>query len=176
MTVTLIKSESEQLDFIRSKSKNILTKVMNYDLSVIHNRFLKDYPELSSRLENIELIYRQYMYLCAIKPKKMSLAVPSNDVDKFWHCHIIHTKLYQSFCNDIAGYFIHHAPHGALTTNDEKKIARSNLLNLFTIHFKDSISILVPESFKCGPNYSVDCKDECSNEDNCAEGGDCDSR
>lgn len=176
MTSTLIKSDSEQRNLIGGKSKTIFTKVMNYDLSVVRDRLLKDYPELSSRLEDIELLYRQYMYLCAIKPKNMSLGVPSNEVDLFWHCHIIHTRLYQNFCDDIAGYFIHHNPHGTSTTNEEKQLARNNLLNLFKIYFKDSISALVLESSKCGPNCSVDCSDNCTTcTDNCAGGGSCDS-
>jgi len=152
MISTLVKSDSEQMELIDITSKNLLAQVMTYDLSLIRERFLKDHPELSSRLDSIELVYRQYMYLCAIKPK-MSLSVPSNEVDEFWHCHIIHTRSYQDFCNDIAGYFIHHAPHSALATNKEKKVARRNLLSLFVIHFKDST---FAESLKCGVNFPVD--------------------
>lgn len=152
MTSTLVKSDSEQMESSDIRSKNILGRVMSYDLSVIRERFLKDHPELSSRLDSIELVYRQYMYLCAIKPK-MSLSVPSNEVDEFWHCHIIHTREYQDFCNEIAGYFIHHAPHSALATNKEKKVARRNFLSLFMIHFKDSTFV---KSLDCGMDFSVD--------------------
>lgn len=151
MTSTLVKSDSEQMELSDLTSKNVLAQVMSYDLSLIRERFLKDHPELSSSLESIELLYRQYMYLCAIQPK-MSLSVPSNEVDKFWHCHIIHTQAYQNFCNDIAGYFVHHAPHSALTTNEEKKVARRNLLSLFMIHFKNSKNV---EFLKCGLEFSV---------------------
>ncbi|WP_377477527.1 MAG: hypothetical protein P2A85_03385 [Microcoleus anatoxicus] len=163
MTSTLVKSDSEQMESIHIRSKNILGRVMSYDLSVIRERFLKDNPELSSRLDSIELVYRQYMYLCAIKPR-MSLSVPSNEVDEFWHCHIIHTREYQDFCNEIAGYFIHHAPHSALATNKEKKVARRNFLSLFMIHFQDSTNV---ESLKCGLNFSVDLFGDCQDCHNC---------
>ncbi|WP_155967979.1 hypothetical protein [Kamptonema formosum] len=149
---------------------------MSYDLSVIQERFLKDYPELANRLESIDMLYRQYMYLCAIKPKNISLGVPSDEVDKFWHSHIIHTQLYQKFCKkNISGDFIHHAPHSRATSLQEKKIAQQNLFNLFSIHFKDSLSRL-GKSSSCGPNCTVDCSDNCSTcSDNCAGGGSCDS-
>ncbi|HAT13112.1 MAG TPA: hypothetical protein DCS91_05640 [Microcoleaceae bacterium UBA11344] len=162
MTSTLVKSNSEQMELIDIISKNVFAQVMSYDLSLIRERFLKDHPELYSRLDSIELLYRQYMYLCAIKPK-MSLSVPSNEVDKFWHCHIIHTQAYQKFCNDIAGYFIHHAPH-SLLANEEKKVARRNLLSLFMIHFKDSTNV---EFLKCGLNFSVDLFGDCQDCHNC---------
>ncbi|MDJ1174647.1 glycine-rich domain-containing protein [Roseofilum capinflatum] len=128
---------------------------MNYDLSVIRDKFLKDNPELSPGLEGIELLYRQYMYLCAVKPKNLLLGVPSNEVDLFWHCHILHTQLYQDFCAEIAGYFIHHDPYGASMSNQDRKISHDNLLHLFNIHFENTT---FPEKIvsDCGAHFS-DC-------------------
>jgi|SRR5579862_1952074 len=37
-------------------------------------------------------------------------SVPPHDVDAAWHEFILHTRLYQEFCLDRYGHFIHHCP------------------------------------------------------------------
>ncbi|MCT7985838.1 hypothetical protein NG796_21415 [Laspinema sp. A4] len=166
---------TEQMEVSKKAGNLILDRVMKYDLTVIRERFLNDHPELSERVDDIELLYRKYMYLCSINTQKNSLlGVPSDEVDEFWHCHIIHTRSYQNFCQHISGHFIHHNPHSNSVTYEQKRTAKQNFLDLFTRHFQESYSLLgIP---KCGPNCTVDCSDNCSTcTGNCAGGGNCDS-
>lgn len=37
--------------------------------------------------------------------------VPSKDVDSAWHEFILHTRLYEAYCIQRYGLFIHHTPH-----------------------------------------------------------------
>ncbi len=52
---------------------------------------------------------------------------PSELVDIGWHTFILYTREYASFCEQVAGGFIHHTPNddGASGTDPEKLIART---------------------------------------------------
>ncbi len=34
----------------------------------------------------------------------------SDEIDPFWHAHILHTQQYASFCDRVFGEFLHHVP------------------------------------------------------------------
>ena len=58
----------------------------------------------------IEREYRQFLYLIATNPGRT--VVPwSQDLDDFWHEHILDTARYAADCARIFGGFIHHDPH-----------------------------------------------------------------
>lgn len=54
------------------------------------------------------LALKQY-YVIAVLDRANMHAV-SEPVDPFWHAHILHTKQYAEFCQEIAGRFLHHEP------------------------------------------------------------------
>lgn len=45
----------------------------------------------------------------------------SDEADEVWHEMLMFTRDYQSFCDRLAGTFIHHAPHDARTPMPEEK-------------------------------------------------------
>ncbi|MGN9843470.1 glycine-rich domain-containing protein [Nonomuraea sp. H19] len=49
-----------------------------------------------------------FLYACALNPDRA--LSPSQQVDIGWHTFILHTRAYVTFCQSIAGWFIHHAP------------------------------------------------------------------
>lgn len=53
--------------------------------------------------------YRKYLTLCLENPK--ASIVPSQNVDKFWHLHILDTQKYQEDFQNVFGYFLHHFPY-----------------------------------------------------------------
>lgn len=56
----------------------------------------------------VEREYRRFMALGVIATgKTLGMRGP---VDELWHEHILFTRDYASFCNSIAGKFIHHEP------------------------------------------------------------------
>lgn len=60
-------------------------------------------------LEHAERGYRQFLKLAAKYPH--TPAVPSEQVDAFWHAHILDTRRYASDCERIFGYVLHHDPY-----------------------------------------------------------------
>jgi len=66
--------------------------------------------EASESVPEIESEYRQFLYLLAINPGKT--VVPwSQELDDFWHLHILDTGKYAADCGKLFGKFIHHNPN-----------------------------------------------------------------
>ena len=62
---------------------------------------------------------KRYLLLCAMFPTEgLGMQGP---VDEYWHTFLMFTKEYKSFCEEIAGFFIHHVP-----TVDKSKNSGSN--------------------------------------------------
>lgn len=52
----------------------------------------------------------QWLAAHAVKPATQPIVMLHGPVDLAWHSFIMHTKLYENFCDDYVGYFIHHTP------------------------------------------------------------------
>lgn len=53
--------------------------------------------------------YRKFLY-CADK-HRATLIVPTREIDKIWHLHILDTEKYAKDCEHVFGYFMHHFPY-----------------------------------------------------------------
>lgn len=79
------------------------------DLAVIKQRVALENPELSGfELTEGEIEYRQHLARCKADPNASNF--PTRKADKFWHAHILHTRLYHEFCEEYFGYYLHHTP------------------------------------------------------------------
>jgi len=79
-------------------------------------RVQKANPEWSTVKINLLIEeYKQFMYLAGTSDEDCT---PSQDVDKVWHEHILFTKDYYDYCNNIIGKIIHHKPE---RENDDSK-------------------------------------------------------
>jgi hypothetical protein len=59
--------------------------------------------------DRTELAYRRFLTLVATHPEET--IVPSRNVDKFWHGHILDTLKYAEDCERVLGHFLHHFPY-----------------------------------------------------------------
>jgi hypothetical protein len=84
--------------------------------------------------------YKTFLFVSYLYPE--ILLVPTQEIDRIWHCHILHTRKYRQDCELLFGYFIDHEPDSEF--GDEVK--RQNLdtafaqtqvlLALFEQHFE----------------------------------------
>jgi hypothetical protein len=79
------------------------------DLSAIADAVARRQGWPRDRAGNAEAEYRKFLYLLMLYPKQ-TLRPWSNDLDLFWHEHILHTKRYASDCQQLFGRFIDHDP------------------------------------------------------------------
>lgn len=61
------------------------------------------------RANAVEFEYRRFLYLMKKFPHEQT--APLQDVDTFWHYHILDTLKYATDCQHVFGYFLHHFPY-----------------------------------------------------------------
>lgn len=54
------------------------------------------------------LALKQYYLLPIVDPHNAHAV--SDTIDPFWHAHILHTRQYARFCDEVLGAFMHHEP------------------------------------------------------------------
>lgn len=108
------------------------------------------------KVEEVETEYRQFLFLNYKYPDRA--IVPSKDVDKFWHYHILDTRKYAEDSKRIFGYFLHHFPYFGMRGEEDE----CNLQNAFA-----ETNELRRQEFgerKDGVEYAW-CSGECSSQD-----------
>lgn len=91
--------------------------------------------EAEEAIPKIESEYRQFLYLLAINPGKC--VVPWNqDLDDYWHAHILDTGKYAADCEKLFGRFVHHNPNLPKGT-DEHSAAFNETKEMYKEAFKD---------------------------------------
>lgn len=99
-----IKKYIDSIDFTQ-----VIDKMVNY------NGWMKEDAEKTC------LQYRRFLYLnrkyCF---KKVEALPPSEDIDEFWHSHILDTKAYMKDCQAIFGQYLHHYPYFGIDDKSDK--------------------------------------------------------
>jgi hypothetical protein len=96
----------------------------------------------------VESEYRQFLYLIATNPDKC--VVPwSEDLDDFWHQHILDTDKYSKDCQNIFGKFVHHNPHLPIGSDKQVK-AFTETKQMYRDAFKDKAKDKTSDSSGCG--------------------------
>lgn len=77
--------------------------------------------------DSIELAYKNYLTMLVKYPDDAEDILLSEDVDEFWHTHILQTRKYTEDCQKMFGNFLHHEPHvGEVTATDlEKRVLQA---------------------------------------------------
>ena len=52
--------------------------------------------------------YKTFLFISYLYPEV--LLVPTQEIDRVWHCHILHTRKYRRDCEMLFGCFIDHEP------------------------------------------------------------------
>ncbi|SFU69402.1 glycine-rich domain-containing protein [Pseudoduganella namucuonensis] len=68
----------------------------------------------------VEFEYRRFLYLMKTFPQEQT--APLQDVDTFWHYHILDTMKYATDCDAVFGYFLHHFPYIGLRGEDDEAV------------------------------------------------------
>ncbi|MEO8152971.1 MAG: hypothetical protein ABI605_07870 [Rhizobacter sp.] len=85
--------------------------------------------------DKMEQAYKRYLILHAKYPA-MTLA-PDQDVDRFWHMHILDTRKYAADCETTFGHFVHHFPYLGLRGEDDAKALQSAFAAMQTLYAQE---------------------------------------
>jgi hypothetical protein len=88
-------------------SKELWQRVERWDLGFVASK-LPSRDSKTIEMNKCITEYRKFMFVCAKYPNtNFGMA---GTVDMVWHEHILHTKDYMDFCNNICGTYVHHEP------------------------------------------------------------------
>ncbi len=88
--------------------------------------------------DSIEVAYKTYLTMLAKYPDDAEDILLSEDVDEFWHTHILQTIKYSEDCQEVFGNYLHHAPHiGEFTSADveEREVQAEKTRRLYEREF-----------------------------------------
>lgn len=109
-----------------SDAKVLKQKIESLDLEVIKSKFLTRKSWwwcLWNDVDDIEKEYRRFLLLVGTSTHSV---VPWNEeLDNFWHEHILDTKKYETDCMELFGKMIHHNPHLTSGTEEHKSAVKS---------------------------------------------------
>ena len=69
-------------------------------------------------IDRAEADYRRFLKLCAKYPD--APIVPTEEVDEFWHLHILDTQRYGEDCEQIFGAMLHHDPYIGMVPGEDQ--------------------------------------------------------
>src|SRR5262245_36888089 len=77
--------------------------------------------------DNIEVAYKNYLTMLVKYQDDAEDILLAEDVDEFWHTHILQTIKYTEDCEAVFGRYLHHTPHiGEVTEEDlERRTAQA---------------------------------------------------
>lgn len=109
-------------------AKETFRKICEFDLSrekAILTSPIRGYGFTQDQVDEMESEYKKYLFIRVMHPQK--LLPMSKEVDDFWHAHVLNTRNYLRFMQEVAGgSFIHHGP---TVSEDENIKLMPNYLN-----------------------------------------------
>lgn len=133
----------------------LLARIESLDLDCIKVRLMRALGGKGWSREKADVVernYRRFLYMCATEN---ALTIPSNDVDEFWHAHILDTEKYASDCEQAIGRFVHHFPYIGMRSDEDQQVLQECFQatkNRYRQLFGDDS----PESLETSP---ADCSD-----------------
>lgn len=118
------------------QAENLKKAIWDIDLSMVISKMMNSHGWSKEDADEACVLYRNYLFLLAKYPKK-SLP-PSQDIDEFWHNHILDTKKYRAECDKIFGKYMDHKPSYFLENKEtEMKALESGFQETQRLHFEE---------------------------------------
>ena len=86
-------------------------------------------------VDRMELAYRRFLTLLVRFPEET--IAPTQDVDKFWHGHILDTMKYAEDCETVFGHFLHHFPYFGMRGEEDAANLRAASARMHAIYERE---------------------------------------
>ena len=84
--------------------------IRKLDLSSVRAKLMEKMGWSSDRVSLVEDNYKRFLYALGQIHEGEMISPPSDDVDEFWHQHILDTRKYREDCENLFGRYIDHTP------------------------------------------------------------------
>ena len=93
-----------------SSSELAIQQIQSLNLTRVINKLVNVAGWLKDDAETTAKLYQNYLILLKRYRNEYSNLPPSEDIDEFWHNHILDTEAYIEDCKKIFGRYLHHNP------------------------------------------------------------------
>lgn len=94
--------------------------INNLDFSMLITKMVAQQGWQKENAVQLSQLYKNFLFLIFKYGAQFPGLPPSEEIDEFWHNHVLDTQNYAKDCQQIFGRFIHHYPYtgldGALTS------------------------------------------------------------
>ena len=115
--------------------------INSLDFSMIINKLVKHGGWNKKHAERLADVYKKFLFLNK-KYGHLYQLPPSEEIDEFWHNHILDTKKYRADCDKVFGEYRDHYPYfgidGSSDFNDLEN-AFKNLQDLYLAEFGEEL-------------------------------------
>src|SRR5712675_2352823 len=84
--------------------------IRNLDLSSVRAKLVEKMGWSPEQAQTVEIDYKRFLYALVHNEEGDVLSPPTQDVDEFWHQHILDTRKYREDCRAIFGHYVDHSP------------------------------------------------------------------
>lgn len=106
-----------------------------------------------AKADRMGIEYKRFLMLMAKYPQQ--IIVPSRDVDRFWHAHILDTLKYAQDCDRIFGYFLHHFPYFGMRGVEDAANLAAAASTTAQLHALEFGSEAASEAAHCGATQAA---------------------
>ena len=112
------------LAWVNRGEKKKWREIQNFEFPAEVSVGVKErYPHLTDNDVKLALEQHRLYFLICWEGDKNEVAMPSRLVDECWHGFILQTRSYQSFCKQVFGGFLHHAPKRLISGSEASATA-----------------------------------------------------
>ncbi len=107
----------------RTDLENKRELIKELDLEPIVFKLVKEKGWELRDARMVEVLYRQFLFL-NVKYEDRSI-VPTEEVDEFWHQHILDTRKYAVDCEHLFGGMLHHFPYLGIRGGNDAEVLQT---------------------------------------------------
>ena len=105
-----------RVDTLQLPLDQIKSHINNMDFSLIIDKMVRSFGWEQKQAIKVCQFYKNFLFLISKYGDQYPDLPPSEEIDEFWHNHILDTKRYAEDSMLIFGRFLHHYPYQAVTT------------------------------------------------------------
>jgi hypothetical protein len=113
--------------------QRLLDKIMALDLGPIKVKLMAPDGDAWDRqqVDRVETVYKRFLFLAVTEKVQI---VPTQEVDTFWHRHILDTRKYAEDCEHLFGFFLHHFPYFGMRGEEDQKTLQDSFASTCDIY------------------------------------------
>ena len=113
------------------KTEEIILKkqeIHSLDLSLITKKLIEKHGWSVDEACECEKLYKNFLFL-SLKYWGKNVLIPTDEIDIYWHEHILDTKKYMKDCDNIFNEYFHHCPYIGSNQSDINSEKAKDLFN-----------------------------------------------